>query len=102
MQTYPGQTYPPLIEPTAIEANYTNITYWTMHTYPGQMYPPSNRTESYRGQLHQVTMTYGTIHIYPQQMYLPSLSQELQSPTTPGMYNIFQNADIPMADVHPF
>ena len=72
MQRYPGQIYPPLIKPTATEANYT-------------------RSVSHIAQCR-----------HTHSRHTPHLSNwELQRPTTPGQYHILHNADISRADITP-
>ena len=98
-----------------------SITYWQMQTYPGQTDPP-NWPQVYIGLLHN-SIIYGHMQIYPGQTdpHLPplidpkctepyytktvllsdkgtlttQLTPSVYSPTTPKLYYLLTNADIP-------
>ena len=47
------------------------------NAYRDKMFPPTNRTQSYRAQLHRSRFSYSTMHVYPGQTY--PLANQTQS-----------------------
>ena len=69
-------------------------------TTPGQMSsklkmrgtPPANQTQCFRALMHHVSLACSRMQTYSGQMY-PQLTLVPQSTTTPGQFDMWQNAD---------
>ena len=104
INTSPGQTDPHESQHRSTEPYYT-ITVWAIEksTHNQGRQTPANQAQVYRALLDQDSMSYWEINTYPGHTDPHKLSTGLQSPTTPGYYDLLINLDIPpvnQAQVH--
>ena len=99
MQTYPGQMYYHLSLNWVVQSPTTPCQFdmWKNADIPrSQVTPSLHQTSCYRALLHQVSLPCGRMQMYPGHMYpLPQSNLVLQSPTTPGQFDKWQDADVP-------